>query len=80
MIVTAGATIEAIDPVRFISNHSSGKMGYAIAGALAARGADVDGHARVLRQCLQKFHGLADRKKSCSALRRWGSRPGRIKP
>lgn len=39
MIVTAGATIEAIDPVRFISNHSSGKMGYAIAGELAARGA-----------------------------------------
>ena len=41
MIVTAGATIEAIDPVRFISNHSSGKMGYAIAGELAARGAAV---------------------------------------
>ena len=40
-VVTAGATLEAIDPVRFISNHSSGKMGYAIAGALAARGADV---------------------------------------
>ena len=40
-VVTAGATIEAIDPVRFISNHSSGKMGYAIAGALAARGAQV---------------------------------------
>ena len=41
LIVTAGATIEAIDPVRFISNHSSGKMGYAIAGELAARGAAV---------------------------------------
>lgn len=40
-VVTAGATIEAIDPVRYISNHSSGKMGYAIAGALAARGAEV---------------------------------------
>ena len=40
-LVTAGATIEAIDPVRFISNHSSGKMGYALAGALAARGAEV---------------------------------------
>ena len=39
--VPAGATIEAIDPVRFISNHSSGKMGYAIAGELAARGAEV---------------------------------------
>lgn len=41
LIVTAGATIEAIDPVRFISNHSTGKMGYAIAGELATRGAVV---------------------------------------
>ena len=41
LIVTAGATIEAIDPVRFISNHSSGKMGYAIACDAARRGADV---------------------------------------
>lgn len=41
LIVTAGPTIEPIDPVRFLSNHSTGKMGYAIAGALAARGARV---------------------------------------
>ena len=41
ILVTAGGTREAIDPVRFIGNRSSGKMGYAIAGALAARGADV---------------------------------------
>ncbi|MEG2770973.1 MAG: bifunctional phosphopantothenoylcysteine decarboxylase/phosphopantothenate--cysteine ligase CoaBC [Alistipes sp.] len=40
-VVTAGATIEAIDPVRYISNHSSGKMGYAIASVLAQRGAAV---------------------------------------
>lgn len=40
-IVTAGATIEAIDPVRYITNHSTGKMGYAIAGELAGRGAEV---------------------------------------
>ena len=40
-VVTAGATIEPIDPVRFLSNHSSGKMGYAIAGELARRGAYV---------------------------------------
>lgn len=40
-LVTAGATIEAIDPVRYITNHSSGKMGYAIAGELAAQGARV---------------------------------------
>ena len=40
-IVTAGATIEAIDPVRYITNHSTGKMGYAIAEELALRGAEV---------------------------------------
>lgn len=41
ILITVGGTREAIDPVRFISNHSSGKMGYAIAEAAAARGADV---------------------------------------
>jgi phosphopantothenoylcysteine decarboxylase/phosphopantothenate--cysteine ligase len=40
-IVTAGPTIEALDPVRFLSNRSSGKQGYAIASALARLGADV---------------------------------------
>ena len=39
--VTAGATIEPIDPVRYITNHSTGKMGYAIAEELAKRGAEV---------------------------------------
>ncbi len=41
ILVTAGATRESIDPVRFITNHSSGKMGYAIARAAMLRGADV---------------------------------------
>ena len=41
-LVTAGPTYEAIDPVRFIGNHSSGKMGIAIAKELAERGARVD--------------------------------------
>lgn len=41
VLVTAGPTIESIDPVRYISNHSSGKMGYAIAKAAMLRGADV---------------------------------------
>ena len=41
VLVTAGPTMEKIDPVRFISNHSSGKMGYAIAGAAMMRGAEV---------------------------------------
>jgi len=40
-IVTSGPTREAIDPVRYLSNHSSGKQGHAIAAALAEAGADV---------------------------------------
>ncbi|MFA7445261.1 MAG: bifunctional phosphopantothenoylcysteine decarboxylase/phosphopantothenate--cysteine ligase CoaBC [Flavobacteriaceae bacterium] len=40
-LVTAGPTYEAIDPVRFIGNHSSGKMGFDIAQALAEKGAEV---------------------------------------
>jgi phosphopantothenoylcysteine decarboxylase/phosphopantothenate--cysteine ligase len=40
-VVTAGGTQEAIDPVRFISNHSSGKQGFAMAQAALDRGADV---------------------------------------
>ena len=41
ILVTAGPTREALDPVRYITNHSSGKMGYAIAKVAAERGADV---------------------------------------
>ena len=41
ILVTAGATMEAIDPVRYITNHSTGKMGYAVAKAAALRGAEV---------------------------------------
>ena len=41
MLVTAGATVENIDPVRFITNRSSGKMGYSIAAAAQRRGAQV---------------------------------------
>jgi len=42
VLITAGPTREAIDPVRFISNHSSGKMGVALAAAAWRRGANVD--------------------------------------
>lgn len=41
VLITAGPTREAIDPVRYISNHSSGKMGYAIANAFLQQGAEV---------------------------------------
>lgn len=50
VLITAGATREAIDPVRFITNHSSGKMGVALARAAMLRGADVTlvhGHMEV---------------------------------
>lgn len=41
LLITAGPTVESIDPVRFISNHSTGKMGYALARVAAEHGADV---------------------------------------
>ena len=41
VVITAGPTREAIDPVRYISNHSSGKMGYALAAACAEAGAET---------------------------------------
>lgn len=41
VVITAGATLEPIDPVRFLSNHSTGKMGYALAAACRDAGADV---------------------------------------
>jgi phosphopantothenoylcysteine decarboxylase/phosphopantothenate--cysteine ligase len=41
VVITAGPTREALDPVRYISNHSSGKMGYALAGAAAEAGAQT---------------------------------------
>lgn len=41
IVVTAGPTVEPIDPVRYITNHSSGRMGYAVAAACAAAGGEV---------------------------------------
>lgn len=41
VLVTAGPTRESLDPVRYLTNHSTGKMGYAVARAAAARGAEV---------------------------------------
>ncbi len=41
IIITAGGTHEALDPVRYLTNRSSGKMGYALARAAAEMGADV---------------------------------------
>lgn len=58
VVVTAGPTREYIDPVRFISNRSSGKMGYALARAARDRGADVtliSGPSSLKRPCGLKF-------------------------
>lgn len=67
-LVTAGPTYEAIDPVRFIGNHSSGKMGYALAEALAQRGVQVilvsgptaltPVHAGIERVCVTAAHEM----------------------
>ena len=46
VLVTAGPTYEPVDPVRFIGNRSSGKMGYALAEAALRRGAKVDSGQR----------------------------------
>ncbi len=61
ILITAGPTVEKIDPVRFISNHSSGKMGYAIARELADRGASVTlisgpTHQTLDHKNVQKIH------------------------
>ena len=70
-VITAGPTREPLDPVRFISNHSSGKQGYAIAEALARLGADVrlvtgptqlpipDGVTAVRVETAVEMHGAA---------------------
>ena len=76
VLVTAGPTQEAIDPVRFISNHSSGKMGYAIVRALLQQGASVylisgpvnitvPAHPRLAVQCVQTAMEMYE---ACSSL------------
>ena len=71
LIVTAGATIEAIDPVRFISNHSSGKMGYAIAGELptpaGVERVDVLSAAEMYDAAVRAFEG-SDGAVMCAAV------------
>ncbi len=63
ILVTAGATRESIDPVRFITNHSSGKMGCAIANAAMLRGAEVNlvcGHMEVTPPPFVKITAVSD--------------------
>ena len=79
LLVTAGPTCEDIDPVRFLSNRSSGKMGYAVAEAAARRGAQVvlvsgptaleapEGVQRVSVRTAEEMHrAVQERFKSCS--------------
>ena len=81
VLVTAGATREALDPVRFITNHSTGKMGYAVAKAAAARGAEVtlvSGKTDLPRPAYMEFvditsaqdmfNAVAERSKECDII------------
>jgi phosphopantothenoylcysteine decarboxylase/phosphopantothenate--cysteine ligase len=68
-LVTAGPTQEAIDPVRYITNHSTGKMGYAIAEELAHAGAHV--HLVSGPTCLQVHHRNITREAVTSAEEMW---------
>lgn len=75
VLVTAGPTHEAIDPVRFIGNNSSGKMGFAIAEALADKGAYVNLvtgpthlHTKHPRICVKAITSAAEMYEACNAL------------
>ena len=75
MLITAGPTQEPLDPVRYISNRSSGKMGYALAEAAAARGARV-----VLISGPVHLAAAARRGSDPGAHRRRNARPGDGEP
>ncbi len=70
VLITAGPTVEAIDPVRFITNRSSGKMGYALARAALRRGAQVtlvSGPTNLKPPALADGGGSADRPRNASS-------------
>ena len=81
-IVTAGATIEPIDPVRYITNHSTGKMGYAIAEELAARGAEVkliSGRTSLaVPKGVERIDVLSAEDMYNAAVREWASADGGV--
>ena len=81
-IVTAGATIEPIDPVRYITNHSTGKMGYAIAEELAKRGAEVkliSGRTTLpTPQGVERIDTLSAEDMYNAAVKEWGEADGAV--
>ena len=81
-IVTAGATIEPIDPVRYITNHSTGKMGYAIAEELARRGAEVkliSGRTNLaVPQSVERIDVLTAEDMYNASVREWASADGAV--
>ena len=81
-IVTAGATIEPIDPVRYITNHSTGKMGYAIAEELARRGAEVkliSGRTNLaVPQGVERIDTLTAEDMYNAAVREWSEADGAV--
>lgn len=71
VLVTAGPTMEAIDPVRYITNHSSGKMGYAIAKCAAYRGARtvlVTGRTHIEAPILMRVINITDAESMYNAV------------
>ncbi len=78
ILITAGPTYEAIDPVRFIGNHSSGKMGYAIADLAAARGAEVvlvtgPTSLKITRNGIQRLEVMSAREMLKEVQENWDS-------
>lgn len=73
VVVTAGPTREPVDPVRFLSNHSSGRMGFAVAAAAWRRGAEVDliaGPTRVAAPPGPRLHPVETADEMKAAVRR----------
>lgn len=71
IVITAGPTREAIDPVRYISNHSSGKMGYALANVATSMGARVtlvSGPVNLSSACVQKQVNVASADEMLAAV------------
>ena len=82
VLVTAGPTQESLDPVRCLTNHSTGKMGYAIAGELARRGAEVtllSGRTALpTPEGVEKVETLSAADMYAAATKRWSESDGAV--
>ena len=76
VVITAGPTREALDPVRYLSNHSSGKMGYALAAAAAATGAQtvlISGPCDLPVPVNVELHKVTSAEEMLACSLRWGA-------